>query len=369
MRLLMLSLLLGSSLAVAQPVMTDPAASAALSNPSQIAGLFGAGWWILVPSFFGFGLLLAFTPCVFPMIPILSGIIAGQGTNLTKLRGLVLATAYVTGMALTYAAAGVVAGLSGAMLSAALQNAWVLGAFAAVFVLLALSMFGFYELQLPVSWQSSISASAGRLRGGHLLAVFAMGALSAVIVGPCVAAPLAGALLYISQTRDVVLGGSALFAMALGMGVPLLVVGVSAGALLPKAGPWMESVKRFFGVLLLGVAIYLIGPVIPAAAGMLLWAALLIVSAIYLRAIDALPAGTSNYRRLGKGVGVIALVTGVALVIGVLAGGRDVLQPLAGLRSAATVPIIGSTPARANVPPAASPDALHTQAATGGASS
>jgi thiol:disulfide interchange protein DsbD len=347
-RLLGLGLLLLPGVAAAQPAM--------LSNSSQIAGLFGAGLWILVPSFFGFGLLLAFTPCMFPMIPILSGIIAGQGSGLTKLRGLTLAAAYVIGMALTYAAAGVIAGLSGAMLSAALQNAWVLGAFAAIFVLLALSMFGFYELQLPASWQSRVSASAGRLRGGHILAVFAMGALSAVIVGPCVAAPLAGALLYISQTRDVVLGGSALFAMALGMGVPLLVVGVSAGALLPKAGPWMESVKRFFGVLLLAVAIYLIAPVVPAVINMLLWAALLILSAIYLHAIDALPAETSNFRRLCKGVGVIALVAGVALVIGVLAGSRDVLQPLAGLRSAAA-------PTRVNPYPAAAADAGPSAAA------
>ena len=240
-----------------------------------------------------------------------------------------MALAYVMGMSLTYSAAGVAAGLSGAMLSAALQNAWVLGGFALVFVTLSLSMFGFYELQLPSSLQSKLSEEAGHLKGGHLTSVFGMGALSALIIGPCVAAPLAGALLYISQTRDVVLGASALFAMALGMGVPLLLLGASAGAFLPKAGPWMESVKRFFGVLLLGVAIWLISPVIPAAIHMLMWAALLIISAIYLHAVDSLPARSSGFRKFLKGIGIIALLFGIALLAGALSGSRDILQPLA----------------------------------------
>ena len=186
-----------------------------------------------------------------------------------------LSGAYILGMAITYAAAGVLAGLSGAMFSAAFQNAWVLGTFAAVFVLLAGGMLGVYEIQLPAALQSRLSEASNRMHGGRLAGVFGMGALSALIVGPCVAAPLAGALLYISQSRDVVLGGSALFAMALGMGTPLMVVGTSAGALLPKAGPWMESVKRFFGVLLLAVAIYLVSPLIPLWIEMLAWAALL----------------------------------------------------------------------------------------------
>ncbi|MCK5435205.1 MAG: protein-disulfide reductase DsbD, partial [Nitrosomonadaceae bacterium] len=257
-----------------------------------------------------------------------SGIIANRGQHITKTHGFILALAYVMGMSLTYSAAGVAAGLSGAMLSAVLQNAWVLGGFALVFVTLAFSMFGFYELQLPSSLQSKLSEEAGHLKGGHLTSVFGMGALSALIVGPCVAAPLAGALLYISQTRDVVLGASALFTMALGMGVPLLLLGASAGALLPKAGPWMESVKRFFGVLLLGVAIWLISPVLPAAVHMLMWAALLIVSAIYLHAVDALPTRASGFQKFLKGLGIIALLFGVALLVGVLSGSRDILQPL-----------------------------------------
>ncbi|TDI74036.1 MAG: protein-disulfide reductase DsbD [Betaproteobacteria bacterium] len=288
----------------------------------------GGDFWLILTSFFGIGLLLSFTPCVFPMFPILSGIIVNRGQHITKTHGFILALAYVMGMSLAYSAAGVAAGLSGAMLSAALQNAWVLGGFALVFVTLAFSMFGFYELQLPSSLQSKLSEEAGHLKGGHLTSVFGMGALSALIVGPCVAAPLAGALLYISQTRDVVLGASALFTMALGMGVPLLLLGASAGALLPKAGPWMESVKRFFGVLLLGVAIWLISPVLPAAVHMLMWAALLIVSAIYLHAVDALPTRASGFQKFLKGLGIIALLFGVALLVGVLSGSRDILQPL-----------------------------------------
>ncbi len=295
----------------------------------KIERMFESGnFWLILTGFFGIGLLLSFTPCVFPMFPILSGIIAKRGEHITKTRGFILSLAYVMGMAITYAAAGVAAGLSGAMLSAALQNAWVLGTFSLIFVTLAFSMFGFYELQLPTFLQSRLSEEAGHLKGGHLTGVFGMGALSALIVGPCVAAPLAGALLYISQTRDVVLGGSALFVMALGMGVPLLLLGASAGALLPKAGPWMEAVKQFFGVLLLGVAIWLISPVIPAAAHMLLWAVLLIISAIYLHAIDPLRPDASGFRKFLKGLGTIALLTGVALLIGVLSGSRDILQPL-----------------------------------------
>ena len=309
-----------------------PSVPAIETESYKIDRMFETGdFWLILTGFFGIGLLLAFTPCVFPMFPILSGIIAARGKHLTKSRGFILALAYVLGMAITYAIAGVAAGLSGAMLSAALQNAWVLGTFALVFVLLAFSMFGFYEFQLPGSLQGKLSEEAGHLKGGHLTSVFGMGALSALIVGPCVAAPLAGALIYISQTRDVVLGGSALFVMALGMGVPLLLLGASAGTLLPKAGPWMESIKQFFGVLLLGVAIWLISPVISEVVHMLLWAALLIISAIYLHAIDPLPEKVSGLKRFLKGVGVIALLTGIALLIGVLSGSRDILQPLSKL--------------------------------------
>jgi thiol:disulfide interchange protein DsbD len=319
----------------AAPYLPGARAPRPQSEEALIAGLFKGGVWALIASFFGFGLLLAFTPCVFPMIPILSGILVPHGAHLTHARGFALSLAYVLGMAITYALAGVAAGLLGTLLSAALQNPWVLSGFAMVFVLLAFSMFGFYELQLPNALQSRLAVTSNKLHGGHFASVFVMGVLSALIVGPCVAAPLAAALLYISQSGDWVLGGAALFVMALGMGVPLLAVGASAGTLLPKAGPWMETVKRFFGVLLLGVAIYLVAPLLPVVAHMLAWSALLIVSAIYLHALDPLPSGAAGARKLFKGIGVIALLAGAALLFGALSGGRDILQPLSGLRGVA----------------------------------
>jgi thioredoxin:protein disulfide reductase len=212
-----------------------------------------------------------------------------------------------------------------------LQNIWVLGAFAALFVVLALSMFGFYELRLPGFLQDRLHATHGRLRGGRLASVAAMGVLSAVIVSPCVSAPLAGTLLQISRSGDVLLGGAALFSLALGMGLPLIAVGVSEGALLPRAGAWMVGVRKFFGVLLLAVALWILSPVLPSAAEMLGWAALLIGSAIFLRALDALPAAASGWWRMWKAVGIVALVAGVALLVGALSGSRDPLRPLAGL--------------------------------------
>ena len=305
--------------------------AAPVAEDWRIAAMFQGGFGWLIASFFGFGLLLSFTPCVMPMIPILSGIIVGRGTPVTRMQGFALSVAYVLGMAITYAIAGVAAGLSGAMLSAALQNPWVLGSFAAVFVMLALSMFGLYELQLPERLQARLTETSNRLPGGRFTGVFAMGVLSALIVGPCVAAPLAGALLYISQSGDLVLGGSALFVMALGMGVPLLVVGASAGALLPKAGPWMDTVKRFFGVLLIAVAIYLVSPLLPLAAQMSAWAGLLIVSAVFLRVIDPLPQHAHGFQRFSKGVGVIALLAGAAYMVGAFSGAKDILRPLSGL--------------------------------------
>ena len=287
-------------------------------------------FWAVVATFFGFGLLLALTPCVFPMIPILSGIIAGQSHDvpLTKSRGFLLSLAYVLGMAITYALAGVAAALSGTLISNALQNPWALGIGAGVFVLLALSMFGFFEIQLPSAIQSKFNDASNKMKGGNFIGVFVMGALSAVIVGPCVAPPLAAALAFIAQTGNTVLGGVALFVLALGMGVPLLLVGLSAGALLPRAGGWMNAVKYFFGVLMLAIAIYLISPIIPDWVNMLLWALLLIVSATYLSALDPLPEKASGWKRLWKGLGVVLMIGGLALIVGMLAGSRDLLQPL-----------------------------------------
>lgn len=302
------------------------------SENSKIANLFKQGNFFLIALFFfGAGLLLSFTPCVLPMIPILSGIIAGSGRSVTKMQGFLLALSYVMGMALTYTGAGIAAGRSGELLSSALQTPWVLGSFAAIFVVLSLSMFGFYELQLPSALQNKLSSSANKLKGGQMSGVFLMGALSAIIVSPCVAAPMAASLLYISQTQDAVLGGMALFTMALGMGTPLLLVGASAGALLPKAGGWMETIKQFFGVLMLAVAIWLISALIPLAVEMLLWAILLIVSAIYLNALDALPPKSRSWHKIGKGVGVLILLLGISMLVGALSGAKDILRPLSAL--------------------------------------
>lgn len=305
-------------------------------DDGAINSLFNGSRLALLAAFFGFGILLAFTPCMLPMIPILSGIIVGHGGSISKRHALGLSAVYVLAMAITYAIAGVAAGLAGTMLSAYLQNPWVLGSFAAIFVLLSLSMFGLYELQLPLVLQNRMAAAGSRIKGGKAIGAFLMGVLSAIIVGPCVAAPLAGALLYIGQTRDVMLGGTALFVMAIGMGVPLMVVGATTGTLLPKAGPWTESVKRVFGVTMLAVAIYMLTPVIPLVVQQVLWAALLIIPAMYLHALDPLPRRAPGYRRLFKGVGVLAMLTGASMLVGAMSGSRDILQPLAGLRGDAT---------------------------------
>ena len=311
-----------------------PAAPAAGNDESgRIAAMLAnaSSWWVAI-SFFGFGLLLSLTPCTFPMIPILSGIIVGAGRDgqpVSRGRAFALSLAYVFGMALTHAVAGVAAGLTGTLISAALQNAWVLGGMALIFVVLALSMFGLFELQMPSFLQSRISEESAQLRGGHLPAVALMGALSSLVVGPCVAAPLAGALLYIGGTGDALLGGLALFCLALGMGVPLLAVGLSAGSLLPKAGPWMAAINKAFGVVLLASALWIVSPLIPVVAQMLAWALLLIVPAVYLHALDPLPPQAHGWQRFGKAVGVVMLLTGAAMLVGVLSGARDPLQPLA----------------------------------------
>lgn len=299
--------------------------------------LASGGTWGIVGAFFVAGLLLAFTPCIFPMVPILSGIIIGQGEGLTTRRAFLLSLVYVLAMAITYSIAGVVTGLAGENLQAAFQNPWILSAFAALFVALALSMFGFYELQIPSSLQAKLSEISNSQQGGTLIGVAIMGLLSALIVGPCVAAPLVGALIYIGQSGDPFLGGLALFALGLGMGLPLLAIGTSAGALLPKAGAWMDAVKALFGVLLLAVGIWLLERILPEVITMLLWASLLIISSIYLGALEPIPEGASGWRRLWKGLGVIMLLYGAMQLVGVAANGRDWLQPLRGISSTGAV--------------------------------
>ena len=309
--------------------LVKPAATS--SDSGGIEGALRSGrLWVVLGVFFVAGLLLSFTPCVLPMLPILSSIIVGQtgATSTSRSRGLGLALAYSLGMALVYTALGVAAGLAGEGLAAALQNPWVLSGFALMLGLLSLSMFGFFELQLPAFLRDRLDARANRLQGGRWAGVFAMGGLSALIVSPCVAAPLAGALVYISQTRDVVLGGSALFSLAAGMSVPLLLVGASAGALLPRAGPWMESVKRFFGVLLLGVAWWILSPVLPGPVGVGGWGVLMLVAATSFGAFDRLHEVEGAGTRLGKAFGVALAVLGAAQIVGAAAGSSDALQPL-----------------------------------------
>ena len=272
----------------------------------DIARLLEGNLALVIGGFLVLGLLLAFTPCMLPMIPILSGIIAGEGGRLNKSRALGLSLIYVFSMALTYALAGIAAAYAGSLIATYLQNVWVLGAFALIFVVLALSMFGLYELQLPGFIQHRLNAGQERLPGGRIASVAAMGVFSAVIVSPCVSAPLAGTLLQISRTGDVILGGTALFALATGMGLPLIVVGVSEGALLPKAGAWMVSVRKFFGLLLLAVAIWVIAPVLPATVERLAWAVLLIATAFVLGVMR-------THSRAWKTAGFAVIVAGIAV--------------------------------------------------------
>ncbi len=301
-----------------------------LSEQDAIAATLASGNIFLnIISFFGFGLLLAFTPCVFPMVPILSSIIVGQGDKLNTRKAFIMSLVYVLAMAVTYTVAGIFAGMFGENLQAAFQNPWILGTFAGVFVALSLSMFGFYDLQMPNFIQSKLTEISNRQQGGTLFGVAIMGFLSALIVGPCVAAPLAGALIYIGQTGDPYLGGIALFALSMGMGTPLLAIGTSAGKLLPKAGNWMETIKAIFGVMLIAVAIWMLERILPGEITMLLWAALLIISGVFLGALEPVGAGAIGWTKFWKGNGLIMVVYGILMVIGATAGGTDPLQPLA----------------------------------------
>lgn len=303
-----------------------------ISELDEIANtLKGGSMLVIIGVFFLLGLGLAFTPCVFPMIPILSGIIAGQGDKITTRKAFTLSLVYVLAMAVTYTVAGILAGMFGENLQAYFQNPWILSSFALIFVLLALSMFGFYDLQLPSSLQSKLTEVSNRQQGGSLTGVAIMGFLSALIVGPCVAPPLAGALIYIGQTGDALLGGLALFALSMGMGAPLIAIGTSAGKLLPRAGGWMDAVKAVFGVALLGVAIIMLERIIPAEAVMLLWGVLFIVSAIYMGALRHLEIEASGWQKLWKGLGFVFLVYGTLMLVGAASGGKDTLQPLRGI--------------------------------------
>jgi thiol:disulfide interchange protein DsbD len=319
----------GNAPAASEAATTPAAATTVATAPSELSGiaalLQGGRLLAIVPAFILLGLGLAFTPCVLPMVPILSSIIVGEGQQTGRGRGLVLSLSYSLGMAIVYTLLGVAAGLLGEGLAAALQNPWVLGAFGLLIAAMSLSMFGVFQLQVPAALQTRLADASGRQASGKLTGVFVMGAISALIVGPCVAAPLAGALVYISQTRDVLVGGAALFAMAIGMSVPLLLVGVSAGSLLPRAGMWMESVKRFFGVLMLAMALWMTSPVLPGMLQMLLWTALLLGYGFYLLKG---PGGVKRHWA-GMALGAACTVLGAVQLVGLASGARDPLAPLA----------------------------------------
>ena len=286
--------------------------------------------WVLLPLAFLVGLGLSLTPCVLPMIPILSSIIVGQSTTVTRGRGLALAASYSLGMALVYTALGVAAGLAGEGLAAYLQKPAVLLTFGVLLAVLSLTMFGLYELQLPAAWRDRLNARSAGLAGGQMGGVFVMGVLSALIVSPCVSAPLAGVLLFIGQTRDAVLGGLGLFMIAAGMSVPLLLVGASAGALLPRGGAWMNRVKLVFGLLLLAVAIYIVQPVLPGAVTMAMWGLLLVIGGTAMGAFEPpLPGPHVGPARLFRGVALILVLFGAMQLVGLASGSRDPWQPLA----------------------------------------
>ncbi|WP_261840769.1 protein-disulfide reductase DsbD [Aliamphritea ceti] len=311
----------------AQPLTTT------LSEQDRFAQLLSSSNLLLtLGAFFVAGMALALTPCVFPMIPILSSIIIGQKQPVSAKRGFFLSLVYVLSVAVTYTVIGIIAGLFGENLQAAFQNAWIIGFFSFIFVLLSLSMFGFYDLQLPNSLQSKLNEMSNSQQGGSLIGIVIMGLLSALIVGPCMAAPLAGALIYIGQTGDPVLGGAALFSLSMGMGIPLLIVGASAGKLLPKAGMWMENVKAGFGVMLLLLAVWMLDRVIADGVAIFLYGVILLVSAVYMKALDSL-VDASKWQRFWKGIAVLILVYGGSLVIGSLSGSQSLFQPLKGLAS------------------------------------
>ncbi len=323
------------------PAATQPSSNSnaglPLSEQDQLAQSLASGSTLLtIASFFGLGLLLAFTPCVFPMIPILSSIIVGQGEHITTRRAFTLSLVYVLAMAITYTIAGVIAGMFGENLQAALQDPWILGSFSIVFIALALSMFGFYDIQLPNALQSRLTTMSNSQQSGTLIGTAIMGFLSALVVGPCVAPPLAGALIYIGQSGDALLGGAALFALSMGMGAPLLAIGASAGKILPKSGDWMNAIKAVFGVLLLAVAIWMLERIIPASVTLALWAILLIGSSIYMGALEQLGIDATGWRKLWKGVGLTLLIYGSLLLIGAASGAKDPLQPLQGIAFASS---------------------------------
>ena len=309
-----------------------------LSEQDSIANsLKNDSIWLVLISFFGFGLLLSLTPCIFPMIPILSSIIVAQSDKITTKRAFFLSLVYVLAMALAYTIAGVLAGLFGANIQAALQNPWIITVFSLVFVALAFSMFGFYEIQMPRFIQSKLTKKSDEMQGQGVLGVAVMGFLSALIMGPCVAAPLAGALVYIGQSGDALLGGLALFVMSLGMGMPLLLVGTGAKKYMPRPGRWMDAIKASFGVMMLALAIWTLSRIVDGNLIMFMWMALVIGSAVYMGALESLKSEARGVDKLIKSVAVILFIYGVILFVGALSGATNPLKPFWAFTSKAVV--------------------------------
>ncbi|KIM10742.1 MAG: hypothetical protein KU37_08370 [Sulfuricurvum sp. PC08-66] len=308
----------------------------------EYQAIFDQGFLSVIALFFGFGVLLALTPCVFPMIPILSSIIVKQGENITTKRAFILSLVYVLAMAVAYTIAGVLAGLFGANLQAALQAPWVIITFSLIFVALAFSMFGFFELRMPQFIQNRVTQTSQNSEGKGIVGVAVMGFLSALIVGPCVAAPMAGALIFIGNTGDAFLGGAALFAMSLGMGLPLLAVGVGAGKFMPKPGGWMEKVTAAFGVVMLGVAIWLLDRIVDESVTLMLYAFLLIISSVYIGAFNGISA-LSGWGHFTKGAGIIILALGITYFVGALTGG-SLFDPLRSLKPQVALSSAQATP-------------------------
>ena len=322
-----IKLIIDKTLALNQVIIESPTTPAVSSlKTTRVEQLFATNnWVIIILSFFGFGLLLSFTPCVLPMIPVLSGIIVGHGHDLSTRKAFFLSLSYVLSMSLTYSLIGAVIALMGSNLQVAMQSPWAIGVFSLMFVLLALSMFNVYELRLPLALQSKMANITRSQHGGHYLSAALMGCLSILILSPCVTAPLIGVLGYIAHEGNVGLGILSLFFLGLGMGAPLLLIGTSAGKFLPRAGQWMNEVKSFFGVMLLAVAIYLSARLLPTIVTMGLWACLLIFSGLYL---GALSRAQSRLERFNQGTGLILLCYGFLILIGASQGHNNPLLPL-----------------------------------------
>ncbi len=314
-----------------------PARDKPVSEQARLARIITeSSIWVAAGLFFLAGLGLAFTPCVLPMVPILSGIIAGEGEDVSPMRGFTLALSYVMGLAIVYTIAGVAAAAAGLQLQATFNQPWILVLFSGLFVVLALGMFGVYDLQMPSGLQSKLSSVSGNQKSGTMIGAFVMGALSSLIVTACVAPALIAALTVIAQTGDMLRGGSALFAMSLGMGAPLLLVGAAQGKLLPKAGGWMDAVKNSFGFMMLGLAVWMLSRILPGSVTMILWAVLVFMAGVFMGGLSTLTGDSSGKEKLGKGFGFLAIIYGIILLLGGLTGGGNPLQPLTSMNLGVT---------------------------------